>query len=285
MPPKSLLAASCATIVLGLLVATRPAGSQDAKLKPEQLIARHLDSIAPAATLKELKTITTVGAAHVEYRVGGKVSFDGDGNLLSAGTSSRLALRFGAKEYPGEGFVSDGSKVLVTQISPDNRSQLGQFIFENDFLLKEGLLFGSLSSAWALHHVAAKQPRLEVTGIKSVNGRSLWEMKYTPKKGNPAIQTYLYFDSETFRHVRSQYRSEFVSPEFQNIDSNALKSHYTLTEDFDDFSDVEGLTLPHSYKIDLVIDSRSKEFAGSWTYAVKQAVRNQVLDRQLFSVN
>jgi hypothetical protein len=110
-------------------------------------------------------------------------------------------------------------------------------------------------------------------------------MKYTPKKGNAAIQTYLYFDTETFRHVRSQYRSEFVSPEFQNIDTNALKAHYTLTEDFDDFRDVDGFTLPHSYKIDFVIDSRSKEFAGAWTYVVKQAVRNQVLDRQLFAVN
>jgi hypothetical protein len=196
------------------------------------------------------------------YRVGGKASFDGDGNLLSDGMSSRFALRFGAKEYPGEGFV-----------------------FENDFLLKEGLLFGSLSSAWALQHIAQKQPRLEVTGIKTVNGRSLWEMKYTPKKGNAAIQTYLYFDTETFRHVRSQYRSELVSPEFQNIDTNALKAHYTITEDFDDFSDVDGITRPHSYKLDLVIDSRSKEFAGSWTYAIKQAVRNQVLDRQLFAVN
>jgi hypothetical protein len=128
--------------------------------------------------------------------------------------SSRFALRFPAKEYPGEGFVSDGSKTLVTQITPDSRSQLGQFIFENDFLLKEGLLFGSLSSAWALQHISEKQPKLEVTGIKSINERQLYEMKYTPKKANPAIQTYLYFDPETFRHVRSQYRSELVSPEF-----------------------------------------------------------------------
>jgi hypothetical protein len=285
MLPKSLIAASCATVVLGLFTAARPARSQDAKLKPEQLIAKHLDSIGSPAKLKELKTLTTVGIAHVEYRVGGKATFDGDGNLVSDGTSSRFALRFPAKEYPGEGFVSDGAKTLITRISPDNRSQLGQFIFENDFLLKEGLLFGSLSSAWALQHIAAKQPRLDVTGIKMINGRSLYEMKYTPKKGNAAIQTYLYFDTETFRHVRSQYRSEFVSPEFQNIDTNALKAHYTLTEDFDDFSDVDGLTLPHSYKIDLVIDSRSKEFAGSWTYVVKQAVLNQVLDRQLFAVN
>jgi hypothetical protein len=76
-----------------------------------------------------------------------------------------------------------------------------------------------------------------------------------------------------------------VSLEFLNIDTNGTRARYVLTEDFDDFSDVDGLTLPHSYKIDFVLDAHNKEFAGSWTYTVKQAVRNQTLDRQLFSVN
>jgi hypothetical protein len=76
-----------------------------------------------------------------------------------------------------------------------------------------------------------------------------------------------------------------VSPEFLNINTNGTRERVVLTEDFDDFSDVDGLTLPHSYKIDFLIDARNKEFAGSWTYTVKQAVRNQTLDRQLFSVN
>jgi len=285
MLPKSAVTASFAVFVLGLLTVARPARSQDDKLKPEQLIAKHLESIAPAATLKELKTIATAGDAHVEYRVGGQTNFDGVGNLLSDGISSRLALKFSAKDYPGEGIVSDGSKILVTQISTGKRSNLGQFLFDNDFLLKEGLLYGSLTSAWALLHVSAKQPKLDVTGIKNINGRQLYEMKYIPKKGGSGIVTYLYFDPQTFHHVRSQFSSEGVSPEFLNINTNGTKERVVFTEDFDDFSDVDGLTLPHSYKIDFVIDARNKEFAGSWTYTVKQAVRNQTLDRQLFSVN
>jgi hypothetical protein len=284
MLPKSEVIASFAVLSLGLLTIVPPARSQD-ELKPEQLIAKHLESIGPGAKLKELKTIATVGDVHVEYRVGGQANFEGEGNLLSDGMSSRLALKFSAKDYPGEGIVSDGSKILVTQISTGKRSNLGQFLFENDFLLKEGLLYGSLTSAWALLHVSANQPKFDVTGIKNIKGRQLYEMKYVSKKGSSGIQTYLYFDPQTFRHVRSQFSSEQVSLESLDIDKNGTRARYVLTEDFDDFSDVDGLTLPHSYKIDFVIDSRNKEFAGSWTYTVKQAVRNQTLDRRLFSVN
>jgi hypothetical protein len=284
MLPKSAVIASFAVFAVGLLSVPR-ADSQDDKLKPEQLIAKHLESIAPAAKLKELKTITTVGDAHVEYRVGGQANLDGQGNLISDGISSRLVLKFSAKDYPGEGIVSDGSKTLVTAISTGKRSNLGQFLFENDSLLKEGLLYGSLTSAWALLHVSEKQPKLDVTGLKNINGRQLYEMKYVPKKGSPGIQTYLYFDPQTFRHVRSQFTSEQVSLEFLNINENGTRARYALTEDFDDFGDEDGLTLPHLYKIDLVFDVRNKEFEGSWTYTVKQAVRNQTLDRQLFSVN
>jgi hypothetical protein len=284
MLPKSAVIASFAVFAVGLLSVPR-ADSQDDKLKPEQLIAKHLESIAPPATLNELKTIATVGDAHVEYRVGGQAKSDGEGNLLSDGISSRLALKFSAKDYPGEGIVSDGSKILVTQISTGKRSNLGQFLLENDFLLKEGLLYGSLTSAWALLHVSAKQPKLEVTGIKNINGRELYEMKYIPKKGSAGIQARLYFDPKTFRHVRSQFSSDQVSLEFLNINENGTRARNVLTEDFDDFSDVDGLTLPHFYKIDFVVDARNKEFAGSWTYTVKQAVRNQTLDPQLFSVN
>jgi hypothetical protein len=285
MLPKSVVTASFAVFAAGLLTIVQPARSQDDKLKPEQLIAKHLESIAPAAKLKELKTLTAVGDAHVEYRVGGKANLEGQGNLLSDGISSRLALKFSDKDYPGEGIVSDGSKILVTQISTGKRSNLGQFLVENDFLLKEGLLYGSLTSAWALLHVSAKQPKLDVTGIKNINGRQLYEMKYVPKKGGSGLLALLYFDPQTFRHVRSQFSSEQVTPEFANINTNGTSSRYVLTEDFDDFSDVDGLTLPHSYKIDLVIEARNKDFAGSWKFTVKQAVRNQTLNPQLFSVN
>ena len=59
----------------------------------------------------------------------------------------------------------------------------------------------------------------------------------------------------------------------------------TIVEQFDDFKQVDGLTLPQSYKLDFTIDSPNGGFVGTWTLTVKQLVHNQQIDRQLFSVN
>jgi hypothetical protein len=146
-------------------------------------------------------------------------------------------------------------------------------------------LYGSLSTNWALLNVAGRQPKLDVTGIKKIDGRSLYEMKYAPKKANGNIQAFLYFDPETFRHVRSQYKAELVSSSVQKITDTAETVRYTLTEEFDDFKQVDGLTLPHSYKIDYSIDSPTGGFVGGWSYTIKQVAHNQTIEKNVFAVN
>jgi hypothetical protein len=285
MPTKVLLVLSCILIALGLLVSAPPTRAKDEKPKPEQLIAKYLESVGAPDKLKEIKTRSTAGSAHVDFRVGGQASLNGEGNLLSDGAATRLGLRFPALEYPGEQFVSDGTKTLIGQVSPGRRSPLGLFVFENDFLLKEGLLYGALSTNWALLNVAGRQPKLDVTGLKKIDGRSLYEMKYSPKKANGNIQVYLYFDPETFRHVRSQYKAELVSSSVQKITDTAETVRYTLTEEFDDFKQEDGLTLPHAYKIDYSIDSPTGGFVGGWSYTVKQVAHNQTIEKNVFATN
>jgi hypothetical protein len=285
MPTKSLLVSFCSLAALVLLISAPPTRGKDEKLKPEQLIAKHLDSIGPSDKLKEIKTRTASGTARVDIRVGGQASLNGEGTLLSDGLSTRLGFRFPALEYPGEQFTSDGNKTLIAQTSPGRRSPFGTFVFQNEFLLKEGLLFGPLSTSWALLNTAARQPKLDVTGIKKLNGRSVYEMKYMPKKNSGPVQTFLYFDSETFRLVRSQYKAEVVNTQAAKITDTAETIRYTLTEDFDDFKEVDGLTLPHLYKIDYSIDAPTGGFVGNWSFDVKQVGHNQNIEKQIFAVN
>ena len=282
---KSSLVISCTVLMFVSAVAIAPVlRAKDEKLKPEQVVAKHLESIASAAKLKEIKTRSTGGLTHVDFRVGGHASLNGEGNILSDASSVRAGFNFPALEYPGEHFAFDGEKVGVGQISPGNRSPLGRFIYENEVLLKEGLLFGSLSTSWALLNTAAKQPKLDLNGPKKVGGQSVYELKYEAKKGRGNVQAWLYFDSETFRHVRSQFKVEVASTQIAKISDSAELERYTLIEEFDQFQEVDGFTLPHSYKLDFTIDSPRGAFVGSWTYAVKQVAHNQAIDRQVFSV-
>src|SRR5437763_12565859 len=85
MPTKSVPALSCLLLVFGLLMIPAPTRAKDEKLKPEQLIAKHLDSIGTAEKLKAVTTRSTAGTTHVDFRVGGSASLNGEGNIITDG--------------------------------------------------------------------------------------------------------------------------------------------------------------------------------------------------------
>jgi len=277
---------SCALfLVSSIVLLTQVIGAKDEKLKPEQVIAKHLESIGAPEKLKEIKNRATKGSAHVDFRVGGQANLPAEANLISDGLSIRFSLKTPALEYPGEQFVTDGNKTLIGQISPGRRSNLGEFIFVNDELLKEGLLFGTLSTSWTFLRTDVKQPKMDVSGPKKVDGKSVYEVKYIPRRGSGNITAFFDFDAETFRHVRSQFKAEIVPTSGQKITDSADTIRYTITETFDDFKQVDGLTLPHSYKLDFSMDNPRGGFVGNWSYTIQQIAHNQNIDRQVFAMN
>src|SRR5689334_6700759 len=139
------------TATLGVLILLTIAPSmraKDEKLKADQIIAKHLESIGPKEKLKNIKNRVSSGNAHVDIHVGGTANLTGNGMLVSEYRAVRLSFKYPANQYPGEQFVFDGKNTAIGQISPGVRSSLGNYIFENDYLLKDGLLFGTLSTNW-----------------------------------------------------------------------------------------------------------------------------------------
>jgi len=272
--------------VLILLAAIAPSmRAKDEKLKPEQVIAKHLESIGPKEKLNGVKNRVTKGDAHVDIHVGGTASLTGDGVFASEGRSLLLSFKYPALQYPGEQFVFDGKDVSIGQISPGVRSALGNYIFVNDYLVKDGLLFGTLSTNWFFGNLDVKA-RFDLSGPKKVDGKSVYEIRYVPRKGTSNLIAYFDFDSETFRHVRSQFKAEVAPTQVdQKITDSAETIRYTITEQFGDFKQVDSLTLPHSYKLDFSIDSPGGGFVGSWDYVIKEIVHNQPIEAKAFSTH
>src|SRR5215469_13746073 len=272
--------------VLILLAAIAPSmRAKDEKLKLEQVIAKHLESIGPKEKLNGIKNRVTTGDAHVDIHVGGTADLAGNGMLISEGRSLRLTFQYPALQYPGEQFVFDGKAVSIGMISPGVRSQLGNYIFVNDYLVKDGLLFGALSTNWFFGDLDVKA-RFDLSGPKKVDGKSVYEIRYVPRKGATNLTAYFDFDSETFRHVRSQFKAEVAPTNVdQKISDSAETIRYTITEQFGDFKQVDGLTLPHSYTLDFSIDSPDGGFVGSWDYLIKEIVHNQPIEAKAFSTH
>ncbi|MBZ5500122.1 MAG: hypothetical protein LAP85_27315 [Acidobacteriia bacterium] len=257
-----------------------------ASLKPAELVQWHVASIGTPEARVATRNRVVNGTAQIIFRLGGKGQAQGQGSIVSEGGRIRLQMLFGALEYTSEDFRFDGSHVYVGFISPGVRSRLGDFVFGNDILLREGLLGGILSTAWPLLDLDKRQPKLEYTGLKNQAGRKLHELKYKARKGGGDLQVWLYFDPETYRHMRTRYKLVMMAPMATRYDqsSQQLGSTFTLTEDFSDFRVFDGLTLPCVYRLNLAIEQQTSAFLSDWSITVSQIMRNQQLDPNLFSV-
>ena len=71
--------------------------------------------------------------------------------------------------------------------------------------MKEGLLGGVFSTGWPLLNLKDKPVTLAYREA-TLDGRRLHEIDYHPKQGFGDMKIKLYFDMETYRHVRTEYR-------------------------------------------------------------------------------
>jgi hypothetical protein len=269
---------------LTLLTATiLAAPSPDDKLKPEDLVAKHLDAIANSEARAGVKTRAIAGAVTFATRVGGVGNMAGEGIMLSSGNRFRLNMKFPAVNYPSENAAFDGSRSYTSFMPNGARSKLSAFLASQDTLLKEGLLGGVLSTTWSLGRLSELQPKLEYRGLKKIDGRDFHEMMYKPKKGGSGLQILLHFEPETFRHVRTIYKYQVgagigsrEAPE-QNVES-----YYSLTEEFDDFRPEDNFTLPHKYRIQLSSSTGNASTVYDYTLNVNRVSHKEQLDDQVF---
>jgi hypothetical protein len=259
--------------------------AQDKKLTPEELIARHLESLGAAEAKAAAKTRTVTASVTLALRVGGAGNLSGEGMMVSTGQRLRFGMRFPVIEYPKEDMAFDGSRATTGFLPKGNRSQLSAFLSQQDAPLKEGLLGGALSTAWPLLHFEQQQPRLEYRGLKKIDGRELHEVNYRPRKGSSSLKIVLHFDPATMRHVRTQYRFQVGASIGTRENANLNpESDYSLTEEFDDFRAVDGLMLPHKYRLQLSVQSVAGSALYDYNLAVSRISHNEALDERLFTL-
>lgn len=257
------------------------AAGQD--LKPEEVVARHLDSLGKKEARETLKTLMAVGQSEFESRV---PAIKGGGRAVVVSDPSNLffVLSLNSKEYPFEKIGFFNGKQSLPFVTPGGRSLLGTFIAEHEKVLSGGLFNGSMSLNWALLHVEKMKPIMKSGGTKNIDGRRVHVINYFTSGGSSEFTIKLYFDGETFHHVRSEYRREIraKTPVF-GVANQISNSTLELTEYFADFRVVENVTLPFSYRVEFSSNSGSSTYQSSWGIKVEQYVLNQKLTADFFT--
>jgi len=234
----------------------------------EQLIAAHLKSIGEADVLSQIKSIGFTGTSHARFTVGWRGQISGTAMLVSEGTKMGIVMRYEQHNYPEEHIAYDGRNVNAANTKPGEKSPLAAFLYQYDTIMKNGLLGGVFSKAWPLLDSNNNKPNIRNMKVRKtrVEKTELYELEYTPRDSRDAMKIRLFFDPETYRHVRTEY---------------SISSHIYIAESFGNFKDAGSLTLPHRYTLKF---ESVAGFTGIWeidVHDVKFNISN--IDPKFFS--
>src|SRR5215813_1072249 len=208
------------------------------KIKAEEVISKHLEAIGKAGSRSSDHSRVAVGSVRAVFKArNSSGAIDGRAVLGSVNNKILVGMAFNASNYPGEKVAFDGKKVTIAYQSPGVRSTLGNFLKTNSAIVKEGLMGGTLSAAWPLLNLAERGAKVSYAGTDKIDNRVVHKLRYDPDNGANA-QITLYFDAETFQHLRTQYEYVISSRlAAGGVDNQARQreTRYKMVEDFSDY--------------------------------------------------
>lgn len=303
-----------------ILFSTQALVSFAADMKPEDVVAKHLDSVGTAQARAAAKSRVVESAAQYRILVGGAGYLDGKSVLVSQDDKLQFMMKLNNNLYKGEQFIYDGHDYQIARTTANQqRSSFGEFVQVQGIVLKEGLFGGVLSTAWPLYDLDQRKAKLTYAGIKKVDGTDAIELRYAPKKSSD-VDISLFFDPETFRHIETVYflrvraqlgnqspLAALAAPSSgpAGVDSGTFgdpgpvggtqssetstarqqETRYRLEEHFSDFKTADGLTLPNKYVIHFSQELGSgRTTVSEWTITANQIMNGNGVDPHNFQI-
>jgi hypothetical protein len=250
-------------------------------MPPGDIIAHHLDAIGTPQARVGLRSLAIQGTLHFRILVGGGGGVTGSWGRVSEERQSNFVMRFGTGDWRGEQFTYGGHRTsFAAATSSHRRSAFAQFVSAQDFIIKEGLLGGALSTGWALRNLDQNRPKLVSLGMKKVDGRTLSAVRYLPKSSSD-MEIILYFDPDNYRHVKTLYLVSLSA----NLGGEVTRSsrqqniRYTIEERFGDFETIDGITMPRRYDLRYTQELQNGNTrAYDWEMTADQVRENIPLD-------
>jgi hypothetical protein len=262
----------------------------DNKLTPAEVVTKHLESIGSAEARAGIQSVVARGTSMVTLRLGGQGQAKGTAVIASQGHMNLINMAFESADYPSERIAFDGKNMYTSQIRPAVPTRLAQFIISEDEIFREGLFGGTLSVAWPLLSVADRAPKLEYAGLKKVGDKQFHMLKYMPHKGSD-LRILLFFNAETFQHVRTEYERTYaasmpkrIAPRVGATEQNQMlsDSRLKIVEEFSDFGLEGKLNLPHSYKLELSFQTETRPLLVDWQLSLDRFNFNQTIGADQF---
>jgi hypothetical protein len=254
------------------------------KMTVEELISKHRDSIGTAEKLSSVKERMGMGLSEFESKFPSRKA-NGKAIVASRGDDYMFLVSLSSQEYPFEKIGYFSNKVNLPFVSAGARSPLGAFISEHEKMLTTGVFTGTISGAWPLLDSDMSNAKLKLAGKRKAADRDAYVLEYWPKGMDSAEFTIiLFFDTESFRHVRTEYRHT-INPSQDTFGTLGRQAgvRQSLVETFSDFKTVDGLTLPYAYNAHYTTESNSGTYEFFWRLNLQQYLLNPNLAANFFT--
>jgi hypothetical protein len=263
------------------------ASGADTTIKTEELLTHHLEAIGSSEARAAAKSRVVQGTAVYRIVVGGGGRAEGKTGFVSEGHKLRWMAKLPSGDYRGENIVFNGKAVGVSALNAgQSRTAFATFIAAQDVIVRDGLLGGTLSTAWALLDLQGRNGKLNIEGLRKVDGRQLYQVRYEPARHTDA-QITLYFEPDTFRHVKTVYATSVGNNVGGDItrSSKLQPERTTLEERFSDFKTVDGLTLPSHWSLQFTWElPNGTTSVTEWDLREDEITNNMGLDPRNFEV-
>lgn len=293
-------------MLVALIVGLSALPSPAADMKPEDVVAKHVDALGTADARAAIKNRLIQGKSKFKLVVGGGGELQGTGAVVSEGHKAVLMFKY-VGDYRGEQFITDGSKAsFAATTASHHRSTFAEFVRSQDWIVRDGLLGGELTTGWVLLNLDPNVGKVSYGGLKKFDGKQMHDIRFRSKKHDD-MDVHIYIDPDTFQHVATVYSislangpgGEGVAPlglggtpqqgvqtsGDPTMSSKQRDLRYTVEERFSDFKPVDGLTLPTHYNIHFTQELASgSTVIDEWDLAAEQISHNMTLDPKNFEV-
>jgi hypothetical protein len=262
-----------AAIVVGLNVS---ASIAEERVTAKTLLTKHLNSLGDGEARGKVISRVAQGKVVFAETIQHSLRIEGSATLLSQGNKHKSDFKYGIPQYPGEQFVFDGKAPIIAMVDNSTRSRLGDFLFMQEEILRDGLWGGVLSTAWPLLKGSEVESTLKVEGLKKVDGVELLVVSYNPKKraSRGDLKIRLYFDPTSYRHVRTVYTLTTLQDSEDHSDPGQVTT--TVEERFSDFRDVDNLSLPLHWDIRYRVEPRKLAKEYQWDVVFSAVIHNSL---------
>ncbi|MEJ2109458.1 MAG: hypothetical protein P8Z37_06000, partial [Acidobacteriota bacterium] len=70
-----------------------------------------------------------------------------------------------------------------------------------------------------------------------------------------------------------------------NIQDFVPDSHYVLIENFSDFKETDGMTLPNQYELEYSVEGQGSTFLAHWTILAGQFMHSGTVDKSFYTAD